>query len=520
MKVQFFHLPEDKRTAACQYFVAICALAYTVLPFLWLCRYVQPQRFEFWWPQDRVALKYSLLTGVPGVRYVSIWINALWLLAGDFTAAHLPAILLLNKLFAVFIVLFFCISLTVLCHAVNTYVLQLERPRFLLFLSLVFFFVLNAIRRLDYFFYDMVTTTGYTLGLGLCFLYAASMISYYFKGNPVQLVWQFLLVYVLCGTIEYNICFPCFIAFLAAVCTCCRKKRIPLSAVLQILLCLFFFYLHLKAPGNTDGSKFAAYARTDAVHQAESFASAASSVDAATPAAEQPTIYSLKYFATWCRSMREFYALSWAYVFRIQSLLLLALIYSLAARGLRRLSCIWLLCIVAGAELIGFALFFASYIVGMLGTWNSHLVQTPHVWLCMNHALALLLLCRYFAGHYRLSLVAEEASGRPVKVERFVRSPWIFLLCILVFSCTREFPVHHAYADLLKGRARRYDQKIERIYQTILDSGADGALVEGFSPSENPNALIFNNENAWNSTAVVEPSVEAFFGKPVTMLRH
>lgn len=531
MSVNFPLLPKEKKLALLQYAVACCILAYTVLPFLVLCRYVQPQRFEFWWPLDRTSLIYSLKSAIPGTRYVSIWENILWIIAGDFTAAHLPQIVLIDKLFACCIVLLFCASLAALFRSLNTCVLHLEAPRFLLFLSLVFFFVLNAIRRLDYFFYDMVTTTGYTLGLSLSMLYAASMISYYHKGNPVQLVWQFLLAYVICGTIEYNICLPCFIAFLFAVLTVCKKKRLPLAALVQILLCLIMFFLHIKAPGNADGAKFAAYARTDAVHQAESFAAvsapAAPAADSPAPAgnagaaaAEPASIYSLTYFAAWCRSFRVFYSFSWSYVFRVQSLLLLALIYCFAAQGLRRIRVAWLLCIGAGAELIGFAMFFASYVVGMLGTWDSHLVQTPHVWLCMNHALLLLTLLRFFAGHYNLTLVPAAAETRLLHVERLVRSPFMFLFCILLFSCTREFPLHHAYADILKGRARHYDQKIERIYQDILSSGADGAIVEGFASSENPNALIFGNENAWNSTAAaVEPSVQAFFAKPVTIVR-
>lgn len=450
-----------------------------LLPLFILCFYAHPQTLD-----NYLIFKTYEETGVnifsknirPGCRFISyLFINPLWVIPESYTINDITTILIIYRICAGLMVTLFSLSFYYLLKIINTFYLNLSRSRFIFLYSLLLFLITNSLQRIDLFFYEVTTSAGYTIGLSLGLIYIGLLIKYYFTKKNLLIPISYVLVFLLCGTIEYFTILAGYAAFVCLLSHIIAKKQIKFFLVLHIIYCLLAFYLFTLAPGSAE--KIAGY-----------------SGGIANP-------HSINQFIKWLKSMNYETLHVWEYITQRKLIPILILTFFLIKHKIPKFNKYTVLFIIGNYSLC-YIMALAIFILGITDfIWVGYVIQIPYILMVINTLFLLFIVMSYVQKNYRVNFIGHTKDYLKVFFNSNFVSLVVFIVYILYISvAVSGLPVRQAWKDVLKGTAKNYNTEVHKIYEIIQNSKYDIAYVQEIT--DIPPTLITSNltSNLWSAT--------------------
>lgn len=464
-------------SSAIYVFLSIVLLVITLLPLFILCLYNHPQsldNYRTYYFYEQNGFNYNILQKLlPGTRFIGYLTSTpLLKIPQTLTIKNIDSLLAVYRLFSIFMIAIFCFSFLFFTWQINRFYFKLPNSSFIFLYSLLLFIVINSLKRIDLFFYEMVTSAGYTTGLILFFIYVGFLIQYYHEKKILDVLLSSVLVFLLCGTIEYFTVLTGYIAFIFLIIRFIKEKRTSIPVLLHLVYCLIVFYLFVRSPSNA--SKIAGY-----------------SGGIANP-------YSLDRFMQWLRNMNHELCNTFSYLLQrkiLPALIMVAVLLRKKIVFFNRYIFLFIALNYAVCAVMAFAIF----ISGISDfTWAPSTIQIPYVIMIMNTFLLLLCAVSVLLQKYKIIFTGKGKNLFHLFTYSNVVSVTVALFYLVFISVARPgLPVRQAWKDILKGTARRYDTQVHQLYTEIKNSPDDIVTINEIT--DVPLTLITSNitSNLW-----------------------
>lgn len=459
-------------------FLSIFLLAITLLPLFVLCLYNHPQsldNYRTYYFYEQNGFNYNILQKlIPGTRFIGyISCTPFLQIPATLTVTNINSLLTVYRVYSLLIITMFCASFFFFTRQINRFYLKLATVDFIFLYSLLLFIIINSLNRIDLFFYEMVTSAGYTVGLILFFVYAGVLIRYYHKKKILYAVLSSIFVFLLCGTIEYFTIPAGYTAFLFLVMYFVKEKRLSIPILFHLVYCITVFYLFARNPDNA--SKIAGY-----------------SGGIANP-------YSLNRFMRWLKNINYELLNAFSYLMQQKILPILIFITILLKKKLCILN-LYTVLFIAVNYLVCAVMAFAIFVSGISNfNWAPSTIQIPYSLMIINTFVLLLYLISTISEKYRITFIGDGKNLFHVFTYLNAISVSAILLYFLSISIIQQgLPVRQAWKDILKGTAQNYDTQVQQLYTEIKESHDDIVTVKEIT--DIPLTLITSNvtSNLWS----------------------
>lgn len=481
-------------------FLSIILITITLLPLFILCQYNHPQHFDnyrtYEYYQENGFTHDMHTFFSPGTRFVSVIYNQLLRLPISLDVNDINLLLTVFRLSSMFIILFFSISLFFLCFVLNKFLVRAAYSKLFILYSVLLFVIINSLPRIDFFFYEMVMVC-YTLGINLFFIYLGLIIIYYHKKDILSLFFSCIVLFFLCGTIEYFTVLAGYSAFIYLCVYFLKKRSLDVFVLFHLIYCLVVFYLFATAHGTYD--KISIYS------------------------GGAQNIYTFQRFFVWFINVtRELYNAG-SFVLQRKILPFIILIFILLKNNINNYGkkIVFFLILNYLVSYVMAAFIFISGITSLDVLPNT--MQIPYILMVINTILLIL----YFLSHlYRYSKIVFEYKNIDILsiFNSFNRVSVSLLLFLILFASifNRGLPIRQAWKDVLRGTAKKYNQEVLLIYEKIKNTHTDTVIVN--ETVNLPLTLTKNSymSNLWSTHGAYpyqkeffenEGAVARFFGK-------
>jgi len=452
-----------------------------LLPLFILCFYMHPQTLDNYliyknYQVNEITCLNTIKEIQPGKRFISYFFTVpLLSLPKTLTIDNITSILIVYRSYAAAIIVLFCLCFFYVMKIINTFYLKLASPPFFFLYSLLLFIIVNSLPRIDWFFYEMTVTTGYTLGISFSFLYIGLLMTHYHTKKKISILLSSIVLFFLCATIEYFTILAGYAAFVCLLSHIIVKKQFKFYTVMHIAYCLFAFYLFTLAPGSAE--KIAGY-----------------SGGIANP-------HSINQFIKWLKSMNYETLHVWEYVTQCKLIPILILTFFLIKHKIPKFNKYTVLFIIGNYSLC-YIMALAIFILGITDfIWVGNVIQIPYILMVINTLFLLFIVMSYVQKNYRVNFIGHTKDYLKV----FFNSNFVLLVVFIVYIlyisvAVSGLPVRQAWKDVLKGTAKNYNTEVHKIYEIIQNSKYDIAYVQEIT--DIPPTLITSNltSNLWSAT--------------------
>lgn len=447
-------------------FLSVFLLAITLLPLLLLCLYNHPTTLDDFisFHSTKVGYDFTSIWRI-GQRYATPPVSLGWYFSIRPTMPEIQHMLIVYRLYAVFFILGFSISVFFTLKQCNRYFLKMKRSAFFLFYSAVLFFFINSIGHFAYFFYDIILTAGYTYGIGLILLFLGFLITYHFaqKKNVYAMI-LFFLTFIINGTIEYYAVLQGFILLVYFVSLWIKSKQ------KNVFVIALFFLSFLTAITYMFSSSVQA------------------KLNGNLPCVKNP--YELRNLVLWSRNTFLFFVHNFFHYFSFKTLSILIPISFVSAVSLNKNNYKIQWPYLFLAYFIITVMSFSLFISGIL---DIRIKLSSVVIFNVILAVNMIFICTYFLQRYcflKCSAVfytfihkydLNESVKKIVEACKQEMYPYrnVFLIIVSMVAALyigfiaiydRGLPIRQAWKDVLKGTAARYNVEVLNIYDKLLQS--------------------------------------------------
>ena len=482
---------------------AIVGLIILLIPLFILCFYTHPQALDN-------SLTYKTYTegGInfleiikeiqPGKRFISyFFVVPLLSLPKTLTIDNITSLLIVYRSYAAAIIVLFCLCFFYVIKIINKFYLKLASAPFFFLYSLLLFIIVNALPRIDLFFYEMTTTTGYTLGISFFFLYIGLLITHYHTDKKIYILLSSIVLFFLCATIEYFTVTAGYAAFVCLLFHIITKKQFKFYTVLHITYCLLAFYLFTLAPGAAE--KIAWY-----------------SGGIANP-------HSINQFIKWLKSMNYETLNVWEYLTQRKLIPILILTFFLIKHKIPKFNKYTVLFIIGNYSLC-YIMALAIFILGITDfIWVGNVIQIPYILMVINTLFLLFIVMSYIQKNYKVNFIGNTNDYFKIfSNSNFILSAAFIVYILYISVAVSGLPIRQAWKDVLKGNAYAYNKQIMQLYDEIRYSTEDTVIINEINTA--PESL--RAQNIWSTTGnlslmqdYANGALEAFFHKKCIIIK-
>ena len=399
----------------------------------------------------------------PGYRY-SIFFTYFfyWVINISPNLKSLQRFIIFYRLYSIFIILFFFVSVYILLFTFNKYYIKTKTTIMFFVYSLFIFSVTNFINHFAFFFYDIISTGGYTVGLCLSILLISCVPSYYYNNNRrVPIV---LLAFIICGKIEYYTILVAYIAFIVICIKYYKKKKIDWFMCSLIVMA---FIIALS------------YGFSPWVHEKASLYSG-----------RTENIYAFKNFAIFFKSIIKFFIYALKDYLSLKLCILHLILVLFAASFFQkkqiRLSLLFYISFILFICFMSLTLFLSGIFQVdrkttsvMIFRFFSFMVFTLFFAQCFVGFYTLFeKICKNLGIINEINLIKIKL-GQNVPLKNMVcnTASFLFLSFFLVNIVFSKLPLRNIIYELYKGYAKTYNSQVWQIYKDLLDSKEETVVI-------------------------------------------
>ena len=488
-----------RKSEMASYSFSIFFLAMSLVPLLLLCLYDHPSTLDDFLVFTQIKNGHNFFADFRlGNRYTTVFWPMLIHFAPKVTIESIAKALAVYRVYAFFFIVFFSFSVYYLVNKINKHILNLSNSSFSLLFSVTMFYLINSAHYLSFFFYDIILTSGYTLGLSLLLVLIALLVGYYKEGKHKALMLTVSII--MSGTIEFYCVILILACFTFLIWKYYKVRKIDFYMVLLLGLNVVIMFSYLYAPWVS--AKISTYA----------------------PGVADP--HSLARFIGWIKGTLAYYGNSIGNAVHYNTLPVIVLIASLAYFGANRRLKMPLLLVVALLSipaLISFSLFYSG-VENINDKYSAVMIMNVFVGMAFISLLIYIIAkCemayRRFVEKYQVSEPINTISVSISKEMGTVGKRLAILTMIVYAGCiTIALPglsTRTAWKDLLKGTAARYDRDVSAVYSQLLDSSDETAMLTEIR--DQPATLIvddlWTNRKFTDYPMDIDSQIGPFFGK-------
>ena len=487
-------------------FLSFVLLIVLLVPLFILCIYNHPTTLDDFlvFSERKNDLPYYNILKI-GLRYATFPGVFLFNFSQQPTMPEIQHMLIVYRLYSVFFILFFSITIFFALKQCNTYFLKIKSPAFFLFYSVVLFFLINSVGHFAYFFYDIILTAGYTYGICLILLFLGFLIKYHFAQNKKgYAAILFFLAFIINGTMEYYSIFLGFILFVYIISLWIKKREKKVFITAVFLLCFFTTLSYVYSP--SVGNKVAAY----------------------SPGVSKP--YTVQRFSSWLYDTFFYFIWNFFDYFSFKRLPFIITVSLIAAIKLNKqkytIHAFYLVLPYFIVTVMSFSLFFAG-VVHITGKISSIMIFNLILAINMLYIFTyifqrLFVLFSRFTEKYNLTENIKKITDASIhelhtySTKLYIIVPAVIMLYIgFIGIYNQGLPTRHAWKDVVKGTAARYNIDVLDIYNKLSQSSEKDVTLTSI---ENiPETLVVDNfwsvEKYTMVPQTIDMCVAPFFNK-------
>jgi len=443
---------------------------------------------------ERFKLGYRYFSAVYPVFFYSFSENP--------TLQEMQHMLFRYKLFSLFIILFFISTVFYVLKQLNSYVFKLSKQYFVLLYALILFILVNSVQMLSTFFYSMISSAGYTLGMCFLFVFIGVLFKYHFshKKKVFYSIVLMLSAFIINGCVEF---YPILLGLILFIYLCYSfytTKKIDFFIAFLLLFCFFIALTFISPPWLK--MKRNVYAKNVI------------------------NVHTVQRYSIWLKDMASYFLNNLLSYFNFKLLPIMVGISCLILTKIKRKI------YIEGALVIYIISIIISYTLFYTGIAQ----PTKHVAFCpvLNILLAInaIFIFTSFLQFFQIQFLRSQYKNkienkileniiisRRRKVHFFIFMIF-YLLNIGIFGIfTSGLPVRTAWKDILKESAQEYDTKLKKRYAEMTDYSIKSIKIEEITtpPSFFIDA-IWSYQKFCDFPNDVNLRIGTFFNKEITVL--